>query len=105
MTTKSPLGKFKPELLRVLDEACERIATQHLELMAVRDLIWEAAKKQGYRGYRVHLPDGVNLRDTKAAKALITWAKNEGLTLEWQKRESTTPDGRHVTVFEPEISW
>jgi hypothetical protein len=105
MTTKSPLVQLKPELLRAVDEACERIAGQHLAPMAVRDLLWEAAKKHGYKAYRVHLPDGVNLRETKVAKTLVAWAKKESLTLEWESRESTTPDGRRVTVYEPEISW
>lgn len=99
----------QPRLLAVLVEASaearEREAAKLLGIDVVRIAIHQAAEA-GQSGLRLRLPDWLDaVTTTPAARALADWAKREGLRLDWVPREASLPDGRRVTVAEPEIIW
>lgn len=93
------------ELRKATADVRARTAAEKLGITTVRAAVHQAAL-EGQSGLRVRLPAWLDaVADTPAARELATWAKAEGLRLEWERREATLPDGRRVTVVEPEISW
>lgn len=101
---RAPLDRLLPELQRQAAAALEKFATVELNPALARMNISNAAN-EGHRAYRFRLPVHLDLRKTKAAEALQKWCKENELTFEWVSREADAPDGRRVTVWEPEIAW
>lgn len=101
---KFKLGTFLPELLRQVEQARESLAQEHLGPEKIREVVFKAAQG-GHRQIRIRLPDGVDLKGAAATKVFERWAKESGLTLSWENRSCSMPDGRVVVIWEPEITW
>jgi hypothetical protein len=97
---KKLLGELQAETVRTRETKAEKV----LNPETVRSAVYEAAKA-GHAALRVKIPDGLDVRNTAAAAAVMTWAKKEGLTLTWHKRVVDLPDNRRVDVHEPEFAW
>jgi len=98
------LKQLLPELQKETRAALEKRAEVDLNPGVIRMAISNAAR-EGQTALRVKIPSNLDVRSTDAAAALVVWCKVEGLTLIWERREADMPDGRRVTVTEPEISW
>lgn len=99
---RSPLSKLRPFLTQATLEARERYASDALARDKVRALMTEAADA-GWSAVRVTL--SMNVRGTKAALTLETWAEEEGFIFTWEERPVDQPDGPRETIFEPELRW
>ena len=99
---RSPLAKLRPFLTKATLEARERYASGALARDKVRALMTEAADA-GRSAVRVALT--MNVRGTKAALTLETWAEEEGFILTWEDRSVDRPDRPRETIFEPELRW
>jgi hypothetical protein len=104
MTTKVPVKKLLPELLKESQTAREQRAAVELKPVVIRMAIYNAAKA-GQMALRIKMPNNLDVRGTAAASTLEDWCKAEALILTWEKRTVDLEDGRRTEVFEPEISW
>jgi hypothetical protein len=101
---KAPLSKLVPELLRSYEIARENLAAGLLRTDKVRTQVHKAAEN-GHRALRISMPDGLDLRDTESAQALIKWAKVNTLQMDWLSRTATLEGGRQAVGYDVEISW
>lgn len=102
---KAKCARLVPTLVAATAAAREREAAKLLGVEVVRVAIHQAAEA-GQSGLRLRLPDWLDaVVNTTAARGLMDWARREGLRLDWMPREASLPDGRRVTVVEPEITW
>lgn len=98
-------ARLLDELRKATAEARAQKAAELLGREAVRLAVHQAAA-EGQRGLRIRLPDWLDaVTGTPAGREFEAWAKTEGLQFEWERRDATLPDGRPVTVTEPEITW
>lgn len=96
--TREKLGLFLAEEAK---NARETVA----EVCFAKDTVAQActeAAKAGYPGCVIKPPAPVNLRDTKAVKALETWLQSQELQGNWVMARDT-PDG--VDYWRLEITW
>lgn len=101
---KSGLKELFAELVKETAAAREKRAAEHLNLTTIREQIYKSART-GEFSFRIRLPEGVDVRGTKAGQALQDWGEKEGLRIVWETRACDMPDGRRVDIVEPVISW
>lgn len=99
---KPGLAQLSRHLVEQTRRTRERLATEKLAIEAIRLQLDQAAQR-GEDAVRIRLE--LDLRDTGAAKALNAWAGKEGLGITWEMRPHDLPDGRRITVYDPEIRW
>lgn len=97
---KSPKQPFRPELLRVMQAAREAHAGTVFDPVAVKSRLSQAAAEG-----KAHcvLPAPFDLRETDAARTIITWCQQEGLRTSWSSRPA--PEAHAEAAYDLVISW
>lgn len=98
---KVPREKLGPFLAEEAKNARETVAEACFAKDTVAQACTEAAR-DGYPGCVIKPPAPLNLRDTKAAKALQAWLQSQGLQSNWIDARDT-PDG--IDYPRLEITW
>lgn len=96
--TREKLGLFLADEAK---NARETVAEACFAKDTVAQACTEAAKG-GYPGCVIKPPAPLNLRDTKAARALIAWLTSQGLQADWVEARDM-PDGFDYPRLE--ITW
>lgn len=102
---RDPRNAFRPAMVRLTDEAREKLAAAHFDLDALRDHI-SAAALRGEGTLRLPLGNiAAELRGTAAAERLAAWCQAEGLRLEWAEQTIERPNGLRLRTGEAVITW
>lgn len=102
---KSPRQPFRPALVSAMKDAREALAAEVYASAAVKQALSVEAGL-GLSGGVITTPIAVDLRETAAAKALITWLSKEGLRADWMRRGD--PQKAHTMMadyWDLVVSW